>query len=294
MTRFSLLFCGLLLSLFACAPKSNVTGERISSPNGDYEYLWLVDAPGDTVEINDYVEYHAYVRNGEDVKFSTRDGTGDPVRNQLTKEAAREPLVQMLFRMSPGDSVAVFTPLPPGQPTPPDFEGATEVRYDIVLLNELTKEEYDASIAQLKEKQEAAAAEFKAAEAEIARRTATALAEYKADNIDDLQTTPSGLKYVVLKEGTGPKPTVGERVSVNYYGMLTTGEEFDNSYKRGQPFQFQLGAGRVIKGWDEGVALLNGGSEAVFFIPADLAYGAQESPTIPANSELVFFVSLEE
>ena len=294
MTRVFQLLIGLGLCLAACTTPSNVTGERVASDDGQYEYLWLVDEPGDTVSIDDYVEYHAYVRNGEEVVFSTRDGAGDAVRNQLTQAAAREPLVQILLRMSPGDSVAVFTPLPAGQPTPPGFEGATEVRYDVKLVDELTKDEYDTAIAAMKKEQEAKMAEFKAQEAEIKNRTSTVLAEYQANNLDDLQTTPSGLQYVILEEGSGPKPEAGQPVSVNYYGMLTDGNEFDNSYKRGEPITFPLGRGQVIPGWDEGIALLNAGSEAVFFIPADLAYGANERPGIPANSELVFFVSLEE
>lgn len=109
----------------------------------------------------------------------------------------------------------------------------------------------------------------------------------------DLITTDSGLQYVILEEGSGDTPLVGDTVFVDYTGWLTDGSMFDSSITRGQPFSFPLGAGRVIRGWDEGIALLNPGSRAVLVIPAELAYGAVDRPGIPANSTLVFEVELQ-
>ncbi|MEZ4982600.1 MAG: FKBP-type peptidyl-prolyl cis-trans isomerase [Saprospiraceae bacterium] len=109
-----------------------------------------------------------------------------------------------------------------------------------------------------------------------------------------IQTTSSGLKYVILEEGTGAAPQPGETVNVNYFGALTNGTEFDNSFKRGKPFSFPLGQGRVIAGWDEGVALMKKGGTRIFFIPARLGYGERGyPPVIPGNSELVFLVQLQ-
>lgn len=108
-----------------------------------------------------------------------------------------------------------------------------------------------------------------------------------------IQTTNSGLKFVVLEEGTGALPQKGETVNVNYFGALTNGSQFDNSFKRGKPFSFPLGQGRVIAGWDEGVALMKKGGTRIFFIPPRLGYGERGyPPTIPGNSELVFLVQL--
>ncbi|MCB0663284.1 MAG: FKBP-type peptidyl-prolyl cis-trans isomerase [Saprospiraceae bacterium] len=109
----------------------------------------------------------------------------------------------------------------------------------------------------------------------------------------EIQTTNSGLKFVVLEEGTGAAPQKGETVNVNYFGALTNGSEFDNSFKRNQAFSFPLGQGRVIAGWDEGVALMKKGGTRIFFIPARLGYGERGyPPVIPGNSELVFLVQL--
>ncbi len=107
-------------------------------------------------------------------------------------------------------------------------------------------------------------------------------------------TTPSGLKYIDIQPGTGDTPQQKQTVSVNYTGWLeSSGAKFDSSLDRGKPFSFSLGAGQVIKGWDEGVATMKVGGVRRLIIPADLAYGAQgRPPTIPANSTLIFDVEL--
>lgn len=107
------------------------------------------------------------------------------------------------------------------------------------------------------------------------------------------QTTASGLKVKLLQEGKGTQATKGSTVAVHYVGTLTDGKKFDSSRDRGQPIKFKLGEGRVIKGWDEGIAMLRVGDKALFTIPAELGYGSREIPNlIPANSTLVFEVEL--
>lgn len=106
-------------------------------------------------------------------------------------------------------------------------------------------------------------------------------------------TTASGLRYAITLPASGAKPNVGNKVSVHYTGTLLNGNKFDSSVDRGSPFEFDLGKGRVIKGWDEGIALLNKGSKAIFIIPSALAYGERAmGADIPANSPLVFEVEL--
>ena len=126
-------------------------------------------------------------------------------------------------------------------------------------------------------------------------------AEIKAENakkaIEELKkgatVTESGLAYKITKKGSGPKAEAGKTVSVHYTGKLTDGTKFDSSYDRNQPIDFPLGQGRVIKGWDEGISLLNVGSKATFIIPPDLAYGARGAGgVIPPNATLIFEVEL--
>ncbi len=109
-------------------------------------------------------------------------------------------------------------------------------------------------------------------------------------------TTPSGLQYRDLVVGTGEAASAGRTAVVHYTGWLLDGTKFDSSVDRGTPFEFPLGAGRVIKGWDEGVATMNVGGKRELIIPPDLAYGAQGAAggLIPANATLKFEVELLE
>jgi FKBP-type peptidyl-prolyl cis-trans isomerase len=105
---------------------------------------------------------------------------------------------------------------------------------------------------------------------------------------------PTKLVVKDLVPGTGPTAKAGSQLTVNYVGVLYKGgTEFDSSWKRNQPFPFQLGQGSVIKGWDEGLAGMKVGGRRELIIPPDLAYGKSgQPPTIPGNATLVFVVDL--
>src|SRR5215210_6024950 len=108
-----------------------------------------------------------------------------------------------------------------------------------------------------------------------------------------MQSTPSGLQYEDLTVGNGASPQAGQTVSVHYTGWLDDGKNFDSSLDRGRPFEFPLGQGRVIKGWDEGVATMKVGGKRRLVIPPALGYGAQGSPPkIPGGSTLIFDIEL--
>jgi FKBP-type peptidyl-prolyl cis-trans isomerase FkpA len=107
------------------------------------------------------------------------------------------------------------------------------------------------------------------------------------------KSTGSGLQYWDITVGTGMAASSGKTVKVNYTGWLTNGKKFDSSVDRGTPFSFKLGAGQVIKGWDEGVAGMKVGGKRQLRIPADLGYGARGAAgVIPPNSILIFDVEL--
>ena len=109
-----------------------------------------------------------------------------------------------------------------------------------------------------------------------------------------LKSTPSGLKYYDITVGTGPSPKPGQTASVQYTGTLLDGTKFDSSYDHGTaPFDFPVGAGQVIRGWDEGVATMKVGGKRRLVVPGGLAYGANSpTPAIPPDATLVFDVDL--
>ena len=114
-----------------------------------------------------------------------------------------------------------------------------------------------------------------------------------------IQSTASGLRYADLNIGTGAIATAGKTVNVHYTGWLddhgSKGKKFDSSVDRGQKFQFPLGGGMVIKGWDEGVAGMKVGGKRTLYIPAKLGYGARGAGAdIPPNADLIFDVELFE
>ncbi|OGR19343.1 MAG: peptidylprolyl isomerase [Desulfobacterales bacterium GWB2_56_26] len=105
-------------------------------------------------------------------------------------------------------------------------------------------------------------------------------------------TTPTGLKYVVVAEGQGEPPQKGAMVTVHYTGKLLSGKKFDSSYDRGQPIDFPVGRGQVIKGWDEALLSMKKGEKRVLIIPSQLGYGPAGRGPIPPNATMVFDVEL--
>ena len=106
-------------------------------------------------------------------------------------------------------------------------------------------------------------------------------------------TTPSGLTYLITKKGTGRQLKAGDTVVLNYTGTLTNGVKFDSSHDRNEPLAFKLGAGQVIKGWDEGVGKLRVGDHAILMIPGKLAYGPKGVPNvIPPDATLIFVIEV--
>ena len=108
----------------------------------------------------------------------------------------------------------------------------------------------------------------------------------------DAVTTPSGLKYVVVEEGAGDSPQKGAVVTVHYTGKLLSGKKFDSSVDRGQPIDFPVGQGQVIKGWDEALLGMKKGEKRVLIIPSDLGYGPSGRGPIPPNATMIFDVEL--
>ncbi|HAQ38084.1 MAG TPA: peptidylprolyl isomerase, partial [Saprospirales bacterium] len=172
------------------------------------------------------------------------------------------------------------------------LEGATELTYGISIKEIVSGEEMLKRIEGENAEMQTKMAEVQGKEPIVAEKVKELLKAYKTKSLKDMKKTSSGLEYSFINKASGPKPKKGQLVKVHYYGVLASdGKMFDNSYGRGQEFAFTLGMGEVIPGWDEALELMPQGSEAVFFIPYDLAYGEEgRPPVIPAKATLMFYI----
>ncbi len=271
---------------------------------GEYENKGEVN-PADSVgaKIGQVVTFHWLIKNSEDSTFAdTRtQGSKMPVILPLMQPSMEGGLENALSMMAPGDS-GVFQINADtlfaktfGQPLPPFIKPGSNLTFFINMEKVQSKEDAEADYAKMMEEQmEKARVD---AEAQLKTDDTKIQAYIKENNLQNVQKTESGVYYVVTKEGKGPQAKDGDQVAVHYKGTFLNGEEFDaskgNPLSGGKPFEFTLGQQMVIKGWDDAIAQLKEGSEAILLIPSPLAYGAQDrGPQMPANSVLRFDVEL--
>ena len=160
-----------------------------------------------------------------------------------------------------------------------------ELYFTFKMTELMPKAEVDAMMAEQEAQYNAYMEQAKAAEDSL-------MQNYIAKNKIKVAPTASGLYFIPKKAGKGAQAMAGQKVAVHYVGKLLDGTEFDNSIKRGEPIEFVLGQGRVIPGWDEGIAMMKEGEKAVLLIPSNLAYGERGNQVIPPCSPLVFDVEL--
>jgi len=234
---------------------------------------------------------------------------GKPGVYGVTKPAYKGDIIEAIMLMTPGDSIVCITDADAlfknSKTKLPDFiKAGDKVQYFIKLVSikskeQVQKEQQEAYIKQMKEQQ----AKQKAAEAKQMLKDDKTLKNYFAKNNIAAVKTATGLYYTIKEEGIGERALPGDSVAMIYTGKLIDGTKFDSNedttFHGISPLRFVLGRGAVIKGWDEGIALLKTGSKATFYIPSPLAYGQQSRPGssanpkgIPTNSILLFDVQL--
>lgn len=290
------------VAVFAMACK----GGGAKSPNG-YTYINHTNVKeGAAAKPGDYAVVDISVFKDDSLVFSTyQNGQSLPMvvpdfsaitEEQKKSGAKPNPVADILAIMKVGDSVSVEVPIDSMMRKSPQMKDAKRLVYGVVMKELKSKEQYDQEKAAEQQAALEKAEAAKGQESAVAAQLGAIAKDYSAGkNKDKIKTTASGLKYMILEEGTGAQAVAGKKVDVMYYGILPNGKQFDNSYSRGEQFSFLLGQQQVIKGWDEGIALLKEGSKAVFFVPSDLGYGDQGyGEAIPPKSELIFFVELQK
>jgi len=280
-----------VLSFTSCQSDSNKT------PTG-YEYTVLTEGSGDAAKPKDYVVFSIKitgddgkvlqeVNDGSNMPTVQIPGEGDPIEKP-------NPITDIINVGKKGGIYSFQMPIDSIPNAPADIQSMKYIVYEIGIKEILNEEQYKVYQEEQQAADQAKFAENMTKLATIEQMTKSTIEDYKSGKLVP-KTTESGLKYHVVEPGEGANPAVGNTVSVNYYGVLTNGTRFDDSFQRGSVFSFTLGVGQVIPGWDEGIALLNKGAKAFFFVPSTLGYGkAGSPPVIPENAELVFYVELED
>lgn len=286
-----------LLSSYACQKKTGLQKTKL----GNEFILHTNSSEGPAAETGSFAYIQAAIRNGDSIVFNTRDNGAPPTAVQIMPDSLGAdkvgPVEDALRGLHKGDSLTVVFRIDTLDRKPPGFENADAIYYDIVIEEVVDEAEFNArrekEQAEMRDKMQVIVGR----EPEVLAAVAETQKQYKAGKLENIQTTESGLKYVIHEQGDGEQAAAGKSVTVQYVGALSEdGSVFDQSFRRGQGISFPLGAGRVIRGWDEGIALLKEGGKATLIIPAELGYGAGGTPdgSIPPNAELMFYVELEE
>lgn len=293
------MLCVLLLA--GCSSE----GRRIKSESG-YEYQVVRKGDSTPIPVNSYVFFNMSLTEKVAEKDSVLQSTasmGKPSVLKIMEDnksyGQLKALVDIMATLHKGDSLLFFFPIDSFDRVPPGFEKFSEpLIYRVGIVDVMDETRFEAYSDSIQQEQEKVRQVVRDRLPEVESFAQATLNSYKKGELDSqIKTTDSGLKYVIHDAGQeGTKPAKGDQVSVHYYGMLEAdGKMFDTSFKGGQPYQFPLGLGQVIPGWDEGILLLNKGAKATLFIPASLGYGAAGSPpVIPENAGLVFYVELEK
>ncbi|MBL7753019.1 MAG: FKBP-type peptidyl-prolyl cis-trans isomerase [Chitinophagaceae bacterium] len=285
---------GLFLATALISTTAGAQNKEFKKLASGLEYKFIVDKPGQKLAVPEsQITMHIRTTANDSTLFdSYKMNDNQPVPAQVTKPSYAGDVMEGISMMSEGDSAIFRAPAElifKNNQYPPFVKEGDKVQFQVKMISVKTKEEFEAD-------QRAAMSKQLAAEDPEIKK-------YIKDKKLNVKQTASGLYYVITKEGDGAKAQAGQMVSMNYTGTLLDGTAFDSNvdpkFNHVSPFEFKLGVGQVIKGWDEGIALLSTGGKAVLIIPSPLAYGPRSMPGnpnnpkgIPANSPLVFEVEM--
>jgi len=304
--QYSFIIGLMVLVMTACGQKEFITSET------GLEYLKVKEGSGEKPKDGDFLMLNvSYSDANENVMFSSADRGGALPLNYVDSVFKNNGSLEEGFKLcGKGDSIILKIPAEKifkesfRQPLPDTIPGESIITVYMGVQDIFNQEQFQAY--RMEQSQKAKAKAEEAVKEQIAI-DAKIIEDYLIENGIEAQSTPEGLYYVITKEGSGDLPLTGTKVVVNYTGTLLDGTMFDSSveedakaggvYREGRdysaPFEFPLGQGRVIKGWDIGIALLNKGAKATLYIPSGLAYGARGSGQVIApNSVLKFDVEL--
>jgi len=266
--------------------ENNITTTPTAS--GIY-FIEKVAGTGPVVKKGDRIKAHFVIRTIKGPQLYSSYEVGNPLDVEIGRTFDNDGITEALQMVRMGTKATVLVPSHlafgregRGDMVPP----YSTMIYEIEVVELVTQEQY-----QKQQEQKEREAKMKE-EKERAQEKTNIMNYMKQQNLSG-KPTATGLYYIETLKGDGPKAEFGKKVKVHYTGTLLDGSKFDSSVDRGQPFEFTLGMGQVIKGWDEGIAKMNVGGKGLLIVPFDLGYGNRAmGDRIPAYSTLVFEVEL--
>lgn len=265
--------------------ENNITTEPLES---GLIFIEHKKGTGRQPQAEEMISVNLTVKLLDGTKIFSTDDRGEPFEYQYGKNFDTKGLEEGVGMLRKGGKATLIVPhqIAYGAEAKGQMiEPYSAVVYEVELVGMRSKEAYD---KERKEKQ----AQQQAMEDQRRNNEQMQRDQYLRNNGINVEPTASGLYYIETEKGTGKKAMPGNTVNVHYTGRLLDGTVFDSSIERGQPFSFRLGVGQVIKGWDEGIAMMNEGGKATLIIPSEIAYGSRDSGSIPPYSTLVFDVEL--
>ena len=283
---FTLLIAGMMLWFASCqTSNSKLDGYKTTETGLMYKFHKKGDGEVSPKE-GDFLDLIMVYGTGDSTLFDSRTlPTQQTMHVPMTASVFQGDIYEGLAMMKVGDSAtfvmvsdSVWTKLFRMPSTPPGMDSVDYLYFNIVLNEILSEEEMQSR---------------KEEEVRVAREEEeTEMNDYLRENYPDAIPSRTGLYYHRIQIGKGDQPIPGSIVKVHYTGYLLDGTKFDSSVDRGEPYEFPLGQGQVIKGWDEGISYMRKGETGVLIIPSSLGYGDRGSRTIPPFSSLVFEVEL--
>ena len=282
MKNLKIIIACLLFASFAQAQKAV---KYSKSKTSGLSYVMHKSNKGPKLKLDDVVTLNLkYITSKDSIVFDSWK-MGKPIQLKIAKSSFKGDLMDGLTLLTVGDSASflinadsLFTKTF-AAPRPAFIDSSSFLSFTVKVISTTT----DAALK----------AEELKAEKENAMKENEVIAKYIADKQMTPSKSSSGLMYIISEPGTGEQAQAGKTVKVHYTGRLLDGTKFDSSLDRSDPIEFKLGQGMVIKGWDEGIALLKVGGKALLIIPSNLAYGSRGAGgVIPPFSPLTFEVEL--
>ncbi len=248
------------------------------------------------VKTGDYISFNIQVKNSKDSLLGSSYESGMPAMQEVTTKGNSGGFEDVLLKLHKGDSATVWVnsdslAKQSGRPLPAFIAKGSDLQYTIKIIDVMNKTQAEEAGKKMQEKQKADYDKKMAASAATDEKI---IKEYIAKNNLKAESIGNGIYYVRNAEGTGATPQTGDNVTANYTGKTLDGKVFDTSIGEGKkPFEFAVGTGNVIKGWDEGFLKMKKGEKGMLLIPSAMAYGGQSpTPTIKPFSVLLFDVEL--